>query len=283
MEGEHLEDQFIQSSGSAPRLYNAVEQLRSSPFGRGWKTGGSFEGDEAQRVKQAIKDFAQELSTIASNLVSRESTVQAERMKTALAVCGEAIINRLEADALTELEQQNFQGLRGVFRGTFDLTPPRLPRVKFAPDVHEWTRTEQKTELRDIWVTKRVWWKLWLGKSQVKETRSVVVTTTKTGVYVGKLGDLLEGFASSGGVTELETFFAQWLSDGLSEFDKTLGTRLRGGVKTYRLALEQRMAEIERGAERRIEGVENHRRDLNEALISVEDARQWRKDQVDFS
>ncbi len=234
MEGEQLEDAFIQSAGSAVKLHAALEELRASPYSRAWKKGGSFEGADAEHVSCAIRGFAHELSAMASKLVTRESSVQAARMKAALGVCGEAIINKLESDALAEFKRLDFQGLRGVFRGDFDLAPPLLPRVRFAPDVKHWTRIENNIEQQEYWIEKRVWWKLWLGKKQVKKTRTVVVATTKEGITVGKLGDLLEGFAASGGLKELEEFFATWLGEGISEFDRTLERRLREGVKTYR-------------------------------------------------
>ncbi len=276
MKGEDLEDVIIQSAGSAAKLHAALEELRSSPYGRAWKQGGSFEAAEADRVSRALTGFAKELSSMATNLVTRESGVQAERMRMALGACGESIINRIEHEALAEFEKVEFQGLRGVFRGTFDLQPPRLPRVRFAADVKHWTRTEQRVEQEAYWVEKRVWWKLWLGKSRVKETRSVIHTTTKEGITVGKLGDLLEGFVSSAGVTELEEFFAAWLGESICEFDKTLARRLKDGVKTYRLALEQRMEEIERGAQTRIESVEQHRAEVGGTLRTVELCRHWR-------
>ena len=217
-----------------------------------------------------------------SGLVARESEVQAERMKEALGVCGEVIINKLEqkasteVDASAELERPEFQGLRGVFRGSFELAPPRLPSVRFAPNVKHWTRTEQKTEREDYWVEKRVWWKLWLGKSRVKETRSVVVTTTNEGITVAKLGDLLDGFNQSGGLAELGVFFGAWLGEGIANFDKTLERRLRDDVKIYRGTIEERGDQIERGAQTRIEGIGRHRLELRGMVGAIDDARNWR-------
>ena len=276
MEGEQLEDEFIQSAGSAPKLHAALQELRASPYFRSWRNGGSFEGAEAERVSCAIDGLARELSAMASGLITRESGVQAERMKAALRVCGDAVIDKLESSAVVEFERMEFRGLRGVFRGDFELSPPRLPRVHFAPDVKHWTRTEQNVERKDYWIEKRVWWKLWLGTSRVKESRSVVVTITKEGITIDKLGNLLEGFAAAGGVKELEEFFANWLGNGIAEFDKMLERRLREGVKTYRLALEERMDDIERGTQTRIDGVEQHRAELLESMRQVDAARLWR-------
>lgn len=276
MQGEEFEDPFIQSSGSAARLRAAVAALHSSPYRRVWMTGGTFEADEGGRVQSALDGFAKELSAMASSLVLRESSVQAERMRLALATCGEAVVSRLEVEAGAELKKFNFQGLRGVFRGSFELKPPRLPPVRFAASVKSWTKVESRTVQETNWVLKRVWWKLWLGKSYVAETRSVVRTTTRNGIEVGKLGDLLEGFAHSAAVGDLEELFAGWLAESLADFDKTLEARLKDGVKTYRLALEQRMDEIDRGARSRIENAERYRTDVQGLLATLERLRQWR-------
>lgn len=276
MEGEDLEDVFIQSAGSAAKLHDAVEELRSSPYGHAWKGGSTFEAAEAESVSTALTGFAKELSSAATSLVTRESGVQAERMKVALGACGEAIVNRIEHEALPEFEKLEFQGLRGIFRGTFDLQPPRLPPLQFAANVRHWSRTEKCGAQESFWVEKRVWWKLWLGKSRVKETRSVVRETTHEGIKVDKLDDLLEGFVLSGAVSGLAQRFAAWLGDSISEFDKTLERRLKDGVKTYRLALEQRMEEIDRGAQTRIESVEQHRAAVGDLLRTIERSRDWR-------
>lgn len=275
MKGEQLEDAFIESAGPARRLHAALYELRSSPYSNVWEKGGSFEGDDAERVRRAIDDVARELSSIASALVTRESAVQAERMKAALDVCGEAIVNRLEAEAVAELERLDFQGLRGVFRGSFDLAPPRLPRVRFAPRIEDWHIPEHKEQREQI-VMRRTIRRLWLWKIPVKEMVSVLVPERK-GFQIGKLGDLLDGFASSGGLAELEEFFAAWLGDGIREFDRALELRLLDGVRTYRLALEERMAEIETSATTCIDNVAQHRGDVRAAMDPVEVSRQWRR------
>lgn len=274
MKGEDAEDVLIQSA--APKLPDAVHALRKSPFGGVWSKGGSFEGGNAERVNLALSAFARSLSSAATSLIDREAGLQSGRSKEALDACAEAVVQRIERAALVELDRAGFPGLRGVFRGTFELDPPRLPRVRFAADVKQWSRMEERVEREEYWVQKRVWWKLWLGRSRVKETRSVIRTTTREGIEVAKLGDLLEGFTSSGMLKELEESFAEWLGQSILYFDKALGRRLDDGIKTYRRALEQRLAEIERNAESRIERVERFRGDVAEALKAAEAGRDWR-------
>jgi hypothetical protein len=276
MSGEQLEDDFIHSAVSAPELHNAIEELRASPYSQVWKTGGKFEGADATQVNVAISNFAKALSSMASSLVARESEKQAVRMKDALDTCSEVIIDSLENAAVIKFEQLEFQALRGVFRGGLTLRPPRLPSVRFAPDVKKWESIEQKVEIQEYWENKRVWWKLWLGKENVKKTRSVTVTETKEGIMVAKLGDLMEGFALSGGLKDIEKFFSDWLNDSIIEFDQTLERRLRDGVKTYRLALEERMADIESGAQTRIDNIEKHRTKIKDLLCLADDERDWR-------
>jgi hypothetical protein len=59
-------------------------------------------------------------------------------------------------------------------------------------------------------------------------------------------------------------------------FEGALERRLRDGVKTYRLAFEERMEELKHGAQRRIEGAKTRRTEVSRALLSVDQNREWR-------
>ena len=275
MEGDVLEDPFLDACLSAPALHEAVGKLRGSPFGRSWKHGGTFEGRDAEAVRTALNDFAARLSEIATELVKRESIVQTARMKTALDVCGAAIVEGLESESKSLVSELGFRGILGVFRRSFDLSAPRLPRVKFAADISDWSRVEMRIEQETYYIEQRVWWKIWLGKSKVRKTRSVVKSTTHHGISVEMLGDLLDAFATSGGVDELEEFFSAWLAESIESFEGALELRLQDGVKTYRRAFEERMEQLKDGAQRRIEGAEVHRTKVTRALQSVDENRQW--------
>src|SRR5690606_28314860 len=100
---------------SAVALHQAVGQLRASPFGRMWKSGGSFEDGDADAVRTALNGFAAKLSNVATELVKRESRVQADRMKIALDVCGATIVEGLERESESMVAELGFRGLRGVF------------------------------------------------------------------------------------------------------------------------------------------------------------------------
>ncbi len=277
MEGEEVEEPFIESCTTSAALLRSIRSLRSGPYKATWKSGGKFEGTEADKVRRSLGGFATEVSAAATELVKRESRIQADRMQVALAACGDAIVDDLEHRGTTLVEAQGFRGLRGVYRGSFEVAPPRLPKVKFAASVKDWSRVVQATETQHYYVKKRVWWKLWLGKSLVRKSKQVVVETEHKGVSVSKLGDLLEGFTTSGEVADLEDFFSAWLGDSLARFESSLDKRLRDGVKTYRLAFEERLAELKQGTKRRVEGAKGHRAALNRALARVEGSRDWRR------
>jgi hypothetical protein len=276
MEGEDMEDQFVDGCAGAVVLREAIDELRASPFGLKWKVGGSFEEGDAERVKTALKGFATKLSKVAEELVKREAWVQADRMKVALDVCAAVIVDSLERKSTPIVQQLGFSGLQGVFRGEFELEPPLLPRVKFKEDVSEWTRVETRYEDITVYRNERVWWKLWLGKSKVKTTKSVKKTTTRHGINVSKFGDLLEGFSSNAGVQELGEFFGNWLATSVKSFEKSLEKRLKGGVKTYRRAFEERKAELERGTQSRIDNADSYRAEVNKLLLLVDESLEWR-------
>jgi hypothetical protein len=276
MEGEDMEDQFVDGCSGAVVLREAIEKLRASPFGRKWKAGGSFEEGDATLVETALKGFATELSNVATELVKREAWVQADRMKIALNVCAAMIVDGLESKSTPIVQQLGFSGLQGVFRGTFELEPPQLPRVRFEADVSKWTRVEKWLEDETYYKKERVWWKLWLGKSRVKKTRSVEKSITHHGITISKFGDLLEGFSSNAGVQDLGEFFGDWLATSVKSFEKSLEKRLRDGVRTYRRAFEERKAELERGTQRRIDDADSHRAEVNKLLLLVDESLEWR-------
>jgi len=276
MEGDELEEPFIDSCRTASALHRSIRELRSGPYGRIWETGGTVEGAEADSLRVSLDAFSKNMSKIATELVKRESRIQADRMRTALEAAGGAIVGRLEAGGTALVEGKGFKGLRGVYRGAFDLAPPRLPKVKFAADIEKWSCIEYHDEVREYFVMKRVWWKLWLGRSRVRKTETVTVQTTRTGIVVSKLGDLLEGFTTSGEVSDLEEFFSGWLGDSLVHFESSLEKRLRDGVKTYRLAFEERLDELKQGTKKRVEDAKRHRGAVTRALAGVDENRDWR-------
>jgi len=197
-------------------------------------------------------------------------------MKGALDTCGAAVVQRLEQESAPMAEELGFPGLRGVFRGEFRLTPPLLPKVRFAVDIANWSRIVERPGYETVWVEKRIWWTLWIAKKTVQERRPVIVKTTETGISVGKLGDLLEGFTSSGSVDDLEEVFAAWLGESIARFDVALESRLNEGVKTYRGAFEERMDQLESGARSKIEDHDRHRDSVGRLVRELEQARDWR-------
>lgn len=276
MEEEDIQDQFVDGCSHAARLREAIGELRTSPYGQKWNTGGSFEEDDAGSVETALLGFAKELSEVATELVKREARVQSERMKIALDACATAIVEDLESESISIVNALGFPGLRGVFRGSFELTPPQLPRVKFNPDVTKWTRVKIWTEKEIYHEEERVWWKLWLGTDLVEKTRLVEKSSSQNCITVPKLGDLLEGFRSNDDIAELMQFFGDWIVTSIDSFDKSLARRLKDGVQTYRRAFEERKEELERGTQRRIEDADSHRTEVRRVLLSVDENLEWR-------
>jgi hypothetical protein len=276
MEGEHVQDNFVDGCLHSVQLFQSIESLRASPLGHKWKMGGEFAGGDVDLVRTALEEFAMNLSKVATELVKREARVQADRMKVALDACATAIVEGLESESISILDDLGFSGLRGVFRGSFELEPPQLPRVKFEADISRWERVEKWEEEEDKWVEKRTWKTLWLKKTWVREKVKVVKEMRHHGISVGKLGDLLEGFEASGGVHELEEFFGNWIVTSIDSFDKSLARRLKDGVQTYRLAFEERKEELERGTQRRIEDADSHRTEVRRVLLSVDENLEWR-------
>jgi len=277
MSGEQVEDSLLDGLSSQAELQAAVGVLRRTAYGDRWETGGEFEGADAKAVEQAVARVAATLVVSAQAVVGRESLVQADRMKAALDKCGGMIVRTLEQDAAQHAAE--FQGLRGVFRGSFDLAPPRLPPLHFSPDVTRWERAEERVETEIYWAKERSFWHwFWIVPKKVRKTRPVIRKTERKGILLAKLGDLLEGFAVSGSRATLEAVFAGWLVDGVAAFDRALEARLESGVKTYRSVLLKRMSEIEDGAAERISSVEAHGVIIREVLDEADRAADWRRE-----
>jgi len=275
MAGESVDDTLLYGLPCTPRLNAVIDTLRTGPYGQWWRTGGEFDGTDAPVVEEAVKALASSLAETAQAVVARESVIQADRMKGAIDKCGEMIVQRLEREAAEHAAE--FQGLRGVFRGTFDLAPPRLPPMQFSPDIERWKRIEERVEEEKYWTKERTFWHwFWIVPKKVQKTRNVIKKTERSGIVVAKLGDLLEGFATSGSRTTLETVFAGWLVDGVIAFDQALKARLKSGVKTYRSILLKRMSELEEGAESRISTVEAHLDSIRVIADDIKVASDWR-------
>lgn len=274
--GEDVDDDFNRAAASPARLESAIAKLSASPFGPRRQNGGQFEGSEATKVEAALREFGQALAAHATAVVARESAAQADRMRAALEWCGSALVDQLESAA--KESHADFKGLRGVFRGDFDLRAPRLPRVRFEPEVHRWKtqHTRQVGTKKVKTGTKRVWWTLWLRKRNTYKYVPVFETTTEEGIETPGLGELLDAFKNSAAVATLEEVFGAWLVDALQGFDAALTARLKRGVGTYRAALQERLEDLDRGALQRIQNVEAFRPGIEQTVDVADASRNWR-------
>lgn len=277
MSGDAVEDPFIESVPNARMLREALGRLKASPYGRHWMAEGTFEGEEAKNVSQALTEMGLELSATASSLIARESVHQAERMRMALRECGEAIVNRIESEAEYFFEEAEYQGLRGVFRGDFDLQPPKLPMVRFEPNIRKWSRPETRMEENVEFVERRNWRTLWLTKKVIEIRTPVLRTYNKEGISMAKFADVLNAFMNSGSIVDIEGAYMNWLGDSLEKFDQSLEQRLKNGVKTYRQALEQRIDEIRRGVQLKAEHAGRFSRNIEQLMADTEQNRRWRE------
>ncbi|MDN7856283.1 dynamin family protein [Burkholderia cepacia] len=276
MNGEVADDVSIESVPSFIKLDAALDQLHEGPYAKHWRSGGKFEAAEAKQVRDAMSEFGRMLSTAASELIERESVIQAARMSLALEACAAVIVERTEADASAVIAEAGLPGLQGVFRGPVDIVPLQLPRVPFSPTMTTWRTTERQQVEETEYVEKRVWWKLWIGKSQVEQKRMVMRETMREGIEVASFEQVLEGFSSTITLGQFEIYVGTWIRGALSRFDALLDERLKDGIKIYRNALEQRLAEVEEGARTRIDSVGKYRDVVRQTLETVECSRRWR-------
>lgn len=277
MEGEEFEDSFIEACNSADDLREAISKLRNTPYPDNAESEHiRFEGDDAEAVRSALDDFAKAMSKIATELIARESVIQAERIKTAFNAYTAAIADEIEAKAEPIIAELGFPGLRGVFRGEFDLSPPQLPSVTFACSISEWTKRTEKYEKETYFEDERVWWKLWLGTAKVKKTKLVLKVDERHGIKVAKFVKLLDALLKTADLQSLINYFADWIVEKINFLAESFQQHLSKGVKTYRLAFEQRSEELKSDTHKRIEDINARRGEVNEALRSVEANRNWR-------
>ena len=276
MQGDDTQDPVLDGLPGAGDLVSATRALRAGPYSAAWRDGGAFEGAQATAVESGLSRLAVALASVATELVGRESRIQADRMKGGLQACAAVVVERLESQAAGSADE--FRNLRGVFRGSFDLLPPRLPRVQFSPQVRHWERVEHQHVPETYYVQEGIWWTLGIFKRRVQKTRMVLHTTRTNVLEVAKLGDLLEGFARSGSLAALEQVFAAWLVDGVHSFDVALGRRLDEGVKVYRDVLLRRLEQVERAADVQISAMDAQREEVAALIDEVQDSGNWRRD-----
>jgi GTPase SAR1 family protein len=277
MRGEEPDDEIIDALDSADVLRGDIEALRLSAYGRGyWKNGGEIEGEDATQVSALIAAFGRTLSKSANALVAREARVQAERLRAALELCAQAVIACAEKRANALLKKAELHGLKGVFRGEVEFEAPKLPRLKFSPNVREWSRTIPVSIEKTVVVEKRVWYKLFLGTDYVTETRTVVSDITKSGIEVARFSDLLEGFVETARLDELVTSVADWLRDGLGTFEASLDARLKHGIGLYRNVFKDQLRELKLGAATKIENIDAFGGGIADFSGRLETSLEWR-------
>lgn len=169
MNGEKVEEEFIQRTGINEALDHAVDKLRESPYGECWKKGGSFKEKKVDKMENLLANFSLVMSEVASKIMEQEAISFAERMRTALMACANVVVDHIEQQAQIELKQVGFQGLRGVFRGEYDINPPKLPKLHFMVESEKKTILEIRQEFETYWVKERKWYFLYLAKKHTKK------------------------------------------------------------------------------------------------------------------
>ena len=276
MDGEKVEEDFIQRTGLNEVLDDAVENLRYSPYGEYWDEGGSFEDERADEVENSLAELSLVMSEVASKIMEQEARGFTERMHTALVACADAVVNRIERQTQVELEKAGFQGLRGVFRGTYKFKPLKIPTLRFEFESKKMTIIEIRQVQKSYWVKERKWYFLFLVKKNVKKYRTVEKKTKTQKMNVGKLGDIIENFSEKVRTDELGEAAFTWFEDTLNSFDVELGQRLEKGVDIYRKALQKRIADLKNKVKFDVQKVQPFREDAQHLLQNIENCREWK-------
>jgi hypothetical protein len=277
MAGDSGDDDFIASIDEIPALHLQIKRLKDSPYGRRWQTGGEFEiAGEVAEVSDALLTFGREMAAVGSGAVKKEMSIQVERAKAALRLAADTIVEKIECEASKLLKQERLEGPQGVFRAEFKVVQPALSRVHFEADIKEWERTHSWQETDRYAEKRRRWYYLWLKKGDVTLTRTVQRSKTTSGIHVDALDGLIYGFERSASTDQLDREIASWMRDVIATFESDLAERLKGGIQVYRNALEARLAEIEQGAQMRIERINERLDDIGLAKEKVEKSNEWR-------
>lgn len=277
MKEDTCDDDFVASTGGIGALHAAVACLKGSPYGNG-SYEQEFESSSAiAEVRSSLSGFSRALAAVGTQVVSKETLIQVERVREALRHASDKIIEEIEEAAVKRLEKEGFEGLRGVFRNEFKIPQPNLSKVHFEADIERWQRTTTWKEPETYYEMRRVWYKLWLGKDLVARTRMVEKSSTRSGIRVDSFEGLLDAFEQSGeGALMLDSQLAAWMRDVIEQFGNALEEWLSQGIGTYRRALEGRKAEIERGAQVRIERINERIEDIRVAKNKLEASNRWR-------
>lgn len=273
MDGKIHEDQVIEATGAAGPLYKAIVELLMSPYGPLRQEHQiKFEEDEASQVAVALAHFAQQLSKVVNKLIEREATIQGERLREILAGVGNNIVDVLQHSSAAELDKAGFIGLSGVFRGGFDIGPPKLPSIRFEPDISKWKESRSveivETQIR----RRRTWRRFWLFKSDVEETKSVWKQIESQGIETCGLLGVLDGFTCSLDASNMDEAVFKWIQDCITGFDRDLCERLKHGVSTYRAAFALRDEEISKGIDNSLTAAADIKADVDGIVCAIKDA-----------
>ncbi|MCL2823139.1 MAG: dynamin family protein [Polyangiaceae bacterium] len=276
MAKQAVDDHYIQSVGSES-IDDAVDKLRTSPYGACYRSGGRFIEHDGVEVKAAVEKFTREMSSTAEKLIIREGKFQSDRIASGLEACLRAVVEKLETEAAPELECRGFPGFAGVFRYDLQFRDPPPPSIRFYIGWSKHTEERERIVQRTRMVKQRTWYTLWLGTTEVEETYNDVVTTTAEGVYVESFDKLIGCITPREDLNRAEEHYLRWMRQVMADFDAALKNRLHERVQIYRQALEQRREEIELGTQARIEGLNQHSDDVTRLKTDVETALQWRQ------
>ncbi|MCL2823142.1 MAG: hypothetical protein FWD57_04050, partial [Polyangiaceae bacterium] len=124
----------------AVRLLDASHALLKSPYGPvAWKKGGTFYGDDAVKVRNALQYFANEVSAASKRLVNLESYISADMMRHEFREVLKTTVDAIRDDNDRLFLLIGSKLLEQAFRFEFDMPAAPMARVcAWADDRVDW-------------------------------------------------------------------------------------------------------------------------------------------------
>lgn len=114
-------------------LDEALTELKNSPYGRDFLSGGEYQGDDAKAVLEALSNFAEKISKNINHAIVRASNYYGKSVDICFEKCADLMLLDLKEAGEKALKQdlKDFPGLEVLFHGKIALPKFEFDKIEF--------------------------------------------------------------------------------------------------------------------------------------------------------
>lgn len=249
------------------KLDEALIELKNSPYGKNFLTGGEYKGDDAKAVENALTNFVEIISSIVNHAVIRASDYFGKSVDICFEKCADLMISDLKEVGEKALRQdlKDFPGLEVLFHGKIVLPKFNLDKIDFLLCAEKITKTE--THEHQFIRQERHWYTLWLYPHE--ETRIVKKPIEVEFLKIRSFRNLFSTMLRSGDTMPFWASLRDYITNAMASLEQHQINKIKHVVTGYQQAIDQSVVNVTQQTEQTKNLIHNHVKALSSLRVEI--------------